>query len=624
MRSLILLMILIAMASELAAQPGFKDHGIAAPATESRGMALIQDAAGHNLAIILTNDLSPRGFLLVVDLDQGKTEQIYYPEGVPNSPPFASLVSRNGRFYTGAGPTLLEFDPSTRQFLFHGVPNPQAGCFVGEAFADGPDHFIYVGTYPDCRVYSFNTQSKEIQEIGQLDPQEKYLNYLAVDSAGWIYGGIGTARWNIVAIHPQTKERRQLLDEAERKTGTAYVYSGVDGKAYGRAGDLCFRLFEGKAERIKPEEMAARVPGPFGWGVASGTLPDKRVVKLNLPEKYITISQPDTQETKKIVLSFESGGAMLTSLIAGPDGKIYGSSAHPMHFFVYDPQADKLTDLGPVRRVGGGNFCAMAVQGPYIAAASYSLGIFHLFDTRKPFNGGFGEEPNPRELAEWPKEICRPRACLAHPNGEEIMMAGYAGYGLCGGGLGIYNLRTQQATLLTHEQLIPNQSTIALAALPDGRIVGSTSIEAPGGGHPLAKEAVVYILDWATKKVVFQQAPYPGEANLPSLIVGPDGLVYGVSGRSKLYVLNPSRPEIVRTDVDLSAYGNIVRPGMILGPDKNIYAAFSRAIVRIQPGSCTHEKIAEAPMGISAGPAFFNGRLYFASGARLWSYALPL
>ncbi len=102
MRSLILLMIWIAMASELAAQPGFKDHGIAAPATESRGMALIQDAAGHNLAIILTNDLSPRGFLLVVDLDQGKTEQIYYPEGVPNSPPFASLVSRNGRFLYGS------------------------------------------------------------------------------------------------------------------------------------------------------------------------------------------------------------------------------------------------------------------------------------------------------------------------------------------------------------------------------------------------------------------------------------------------------------------------------------------------------------------------------------------
>jgi len=615
-------MLTLAIASGAVAQPGFKNLGIGAPVTESRGMVTLQDAAGHNLAIVLTTDQSLRGYLLLVDLDRGTTEQLWYPEGVQNSDPFASMLSRNGRFYTGAGPTLLEFDPNTRQYLYHGVPNPQASCFVGEAFADGPGDLIYIGTYPDCRVYSFDTKTKETLEIGRLDTEEKYLNSLAVDSAGWVYGGIGTARWNLVALNPQTKERRQLLDEADRQHGTATAFSGADGKAYGIAGKQYFRLFEGKAELIKREELGARVPGPFGWGVSTGTLPDKRAVRLNLPEGKITVSTPGVAVGKEIPLKFQSGGAMLTSLIAGPDGVVYGSSAHPMHFFGYDPKADKLTDLGPVNHVGGGNFCAMAVQGKYVAAASYASGLFHLYDTTSTFNGGYGNDPNPREVAHWHDDICRPRACLAHPNGEDIMMAGFAGYGLCGGGLGIFNLKTEQATLLDHEHLIPNQSTIALAALPDGNVVGGTSIDTPGGGHPLAKEAVVYILDWATKKVLFQVAPQPDGGPVSSLLVGPDGLVYGIVGGARLFVLDPAKRQIIRNDIDLSAYGGIVRPGMVLGPDKMIYAAMTGAIVKIEPGSCTATKVADTPMGISAGPVIKDGRFYFASRASLWSYDL--
>jgi hypothetical protein len=225
-------------------------------------------------------------------------------------------------------------------------------------------------------------------------------------------------------------------------------------------------------------------------------------------------------------------------------------------------------------------------------------------------------------VGQWKSDICRPRACLAHPNGEDIMMAGFAGYGLCGGGLGIVNLKTEQATLLDHEHLILNQSTIALAALPDGNIVGGTSIEAPGGGHPLAKEAVVYILDWATKKVVFQAAPQPGGGAVPSLLTGPDGLVYGIAGGSRLFVLDPAKQQFAHNDIDLSAYGGIVRPGMVLGPDKNIYAAFTGAIVKIEPGTCAHAKVADTPMGISAGPVLHDGRFYFASRASLWSYDL--
>jgi hypothetical protein len=62
---------------------------------------------------------------------------------------------------------------------------------------------------------------------------------------------------------------------------------------------------------------------------------------------------------------------------------------------------------------------------------------------------------------------------------------------------------------------------------------------------------------------------------------------------------------------------------MTLAPDGSIYALFREAIIRIEPGTFEHEKIADSPVQIGAGVALLDGRLYFGSGSRLWSYELP-
>ena len=615
-------MILLTVASGAVAAPQFKDLGVAAPVAESRGFVVCQDGQGRNLGVSCALDMSEQGYLLVTDLDSGETEQVFFPEGVSNSPPFASMLSANGRFYTGAGPVLLEFDPNTRKFLFHGVPDKNTGCFVGEAFADGPGGLIYIGSYPDSHLLSYNPQTHEMKDYGTLDPEEKYFSYLAFDDQGWAYAGIGTARCNIVACNPQTGEIKPILPESERKHGTAQVYTAADGKVYGLALGNCYRMSGGQAEKIERKDVLPKAPnGVIGWGATTGKLADGRTARLDLPNSFIDVRSADGKDVKRLPLKYASGGAQITSLVAGPDGKIYASSCHPMHFVAYDPAADKVTDLGPVRRIGGGNFCAMDSQGKYVAASSYSNGIFHLFDTTLPFNGGEGNAPNPREIAEWHDDICRPRATLAHPDGKHVLMAGYAGYGLCGGGLGIYNIETETATLIQHEQLIPNQSTIALRALPDGNLVGGTTTEAPGGGHPLAKEAVLYLFDWPTRKVVFQAAPVPGAGSISSLEIGSDGHVYGIANGCKLFVFDVKKREVIH-EADLAEFGGITRPGMVRAPEGAILATMSKGVVRLTPGTFAHELIATAPQAMSAGPALLNGRLYYASNAHLWSVSL--
>jgi hypothetical protein len=230
---------------------------------------------------------------------------------------------------------------------------------------------------------------------------------------------------------------------------------------------------------------------------------------------------------------------------------------------------------------------------------------------------------NPRVLAEWRKDICRPRTALAHPDGKHVMMAGFAGYGWCGGGIGIVNLETGDAKLLAaDDDLLPGHSCITLKALPNGDLVGGTSISAPGGGHTTAKEAELFLVDWKTKKVIFRMVPVPGDGNIVSIFVPPDGLVYGLSSNSTFFVFDPKQQKIVYSK-RFAEYGGVPRHALQLGPDGKLYAMFSKTVCKITPGTFEVEKIANAPMGITAGGALVNGLLVFAHSSHVWSYRVP-
>lgn len=608
---------------------GFADLGIAAPATESRGVVCAQDKNGRQLAVACLLDMSRVGSILVTDIDSGETGQYEFPESTGSDQfaswaPYASMLSTNGRFYTFAGKTLIEFDIDRREIVFSGVPAATEGCYLGTAIVDGPDGRIYAASYPNSRLISFDPVSKAMKDHGQLDPRENYPESLAFDDAGWLYCGIGTARSNIVAFDPKSGEFRQLVKEETRKLGTGRVYGAADGCVYGEAGDIWYRMKNGRAEIIAKDEAAPPLPNrTIAWGTRTGVFPDgRRLTAYNLPENWLTVKDPKTAAEKKIEIKFRSGGASISTLAAGPDGRIYGSTSHPMHFFRYDPVVLELFDLGPVKSIGGGNICAMAAQGRYVVGPSYSRGYFHLFDTSLPFRSEDTDHPNPRIIAQFEGDITRPRTCLAHPDGEHVIMGGFMGYGMTGGGLGIVSLKTGKKQLLTHEQVIPFHSTHTLKALPSGDIVGGTSVLTPGGGHAKDTEGVLYIMDWKTKKVVFRTVPVPGAAEVYSLEVGPDGRVYGVASGSRFFVFDPQKKAVVHSE-DLSAYGELVRPSLLAAWDKKIYGLFRKAIIRIEPGTLKIEKLADAPVPISMGFAIKDGILYFASGAHLWRFRIP-
>ncbi|MGI5818550.1 MAG: WD40 repeat domain-containing protein [Armatimonadota bacterium] len=604
-----------------AQQAAFTDHGVGAPVAESRGFVAAQDANGSPLLIALSLDQSPRGWILLIEPEAGETEQFYFPEGVGNSAPFASLMSENGRFYTVSGRSFMEFDPAAREWLFHGIP-PDAGIHVtGSAVCDGPGGRIFAGMHQNCQLISYDPQTQQLEAHGRLDEAEQYVNSLFAGPDGWLYAGIGTARQNVVAMNPETGQRVQIPSEDQRVHGSGGVRLATDGNVYGRVGDTWWLLRDGDGTVVAADQVPppART-GAIGWGQKTAALPDGSVATLDLPERRLTITPPDG-EPRLVRFDYESEGASITSLAAGPDGNIYASTSHPMHLVRYDPRSDELTDLGHVPAIGGGNMCAMTAAGDLLYGAEYSGGRVWSYDPALPWQPTADEQPNPRELAQYKQDLCRPRACIADADERWVVSGGFAGYGLVGGGLAIHDRETGETVLLSHEDVIEHESTITMRFLPDGNLVGGTSVAAPGGGHPQAEEGTLYILDWQSREVIFRMNPVEGAREVFSIEVGPDGLVYGLASGSQFFVFDPSVREIVHRE-DLSGYGALPRQTLTLGPDGNIYATFSTSIVRITPGTFEHQKLADPPGNITAGAVILDGRLYYASGSHVWSYDL--
>ena len=746
------------------AQDGFTDHGVGANVAEGRGVVTTRTSDGRCLVIANALDNGPRGYVVVTDVDSRKTTQIFCPDEVPQSAAFGSILASNGRFYTAQGGVILEFDPASAEWTYHGRPSTAASCYL--SFTEDTSGKIWGGGY-SCALVSFDPDTKATRDYGLMDKAEKYLNSLADDDSGWIYGGIGTARCNIVACNMETGEMVQLLPEDQRVHGTASVYPSTDGTCYGVANRQHYRLHKGQATPIEAQEAGARrAVGSIYWGARTGSFPDgRKLTGHDLPGKWLRILDPKTGTTERIEFDYTSAGVMLTSLGEGPNGVVYASTCHPMHLLALDTKAAALRDFGPIPKVGGGNFCAIASQGNLVIGAQYSAGRLWAYDVTEEWrpgestravlgvpaerlvqegtvtNGHFthlkghdiaflcgdefgaegnfnlvtpddgayflhvlpyhsprycdvqfllngkavgdvlvgkrsgtevgemqihgpfelkagehrltvrtletqGQEPwfgivtadlcrekrdtlvknapsNPRVLAQWHRDICRPRTALAHPDGEHVMMAGFAGYGLCGGGIGIYNLETGEETLLTaDEHLLAGHSCITLKALPNGDLVGGTSIAAPGGGHTTAKEGELFIIDWATKKLVFHCAPVAGDANINSIHVAGNGKVYGLSSNSTFFVFDPVKKAVVHSE-SYREYGGVPRHALHLGPDGMLYAMLSTSIVRIDPETLAHEKLAASPVGITAGGALANGLLCFASKSHVWSYRVP-
>ena len=90
-----------------------------------------------------------------------------------------------------------------------------------------------------------------------------------------------------------------------------------------------------RGDRFWPGEQEAILENfPDGWSLD----------EINLPEKFIAIRHEG--DVRRMNIGYESAGSPILSIAEGPDGRIHGSTGHPLRFYTYDTQADTFVHRG--------------------------------------------------------------------------------------------------------------------------------------------------------------------------------------------------------------------------------------------------------------------------------------
>lgn len=608
---------------------GFTDHGVTYPVSSHRGAVATVDGNGRDVVLLWLYDHRGGYGLLMIDAETGKSEQfpIPFPLDVPyGDTPYSSILSSKNRFYTFFNNYFTEFDPIKRAFTFTKKAMPQ----MAMGMTEDDKGVIWAATYPNSGIVSFDPISGEFKDYGYVYKQNwrQYPRNLVADNTGFIYYSMGNTASQIIAFNPATGQAKPMLTEAERNRGSAYVYRDLDGKVYGQSkqasdGDW-YEFYEGNRKNIGKHDLINPKPIITGnQNLFYKEFPDgKRIKNLDLLERVLVIEDPKTKTEKKLSFSYTSDGALVMGVSTSPKKTIVGGTTFPMRFFNYNPKTGKFSN-----EEAFGQFNALACQGDRFYFGAYPQGALLEWNPSKSWiNSKAGAKTNPQIIASSSLLTHRPHRILAYPDGKTIIMSGTPEYGYTGGGLIFWDRKKKTQTLLKDSTIILNQSTMSMAALPGGKLLGGTTTEPGTGGEKKAKEAELYIMDMASKGVEWHQAILPGVQHYSDMCIGPDGLVYGIADLKMFFVFDPAKRLIVNQQNVDTSFGRTTSAQspriFISGPKKEIYLLFVKGIVKVEPGSFKMTMIVESPVPIDAGGDYLDGHIYFNSGSHLISYKL--
>ncbi|OHB81920.1 MAG: hypothetical protein A2W31_05465 [Planctomycetes bacterium RBG_16_64_10] len=607
---------------------GFRHHGVATPVSNHRGTVATVDGTGRNVVLIWLFDHRGGYALLMLDAETGASTEIPMPFPPGGDCPYASILSRDNKFYTHFNSHLVEFDPAKRQFTFVHKTAPQ----MAMGMTEDDDGVIWSVTYPDSGVVSFNPTTRELKDYGHVYRQNwrQYQRDVAADDRGWIYFGIGSTACQIIALDPRTGNATPMIPESERVQGSATVYRDLNGKVYGQAvsgpDQDWYEFYQGVGNRIGRHQTIQPKPIITGHqGLFHRRFPDGKELKVcDTVEQVMVVEDPATKQTTERRFQYHSEGAHIMGLAVAPDGTLCGGTAFPMRFFSYDPATDQW-----VNRAAYGQWNTVARQGDRFFVGGCVRGVLLEWAPARPWvpTDPGSPDSNPRFLSECPPTINRPHDLLPHPDGKTLVLAGTPGYGFTGGGLLFWDRATNQRQLLEHTAILPQQATMSLVALAQGKLLGGSTTSPGTGGEKKATEAELYIMDLATKQIEWHQAVLPGVQDYTDLCCTADGLVYGWADRKHFFVFDPARRQIVHQQETESSFGvTTSQQGprvLLVAPDQNVYVLFVKGIARIDPKTFSISMLAESPVPIGPGGDILDGRIYFGSGSHVYSYQIP-
>jgi hypothetical protein len=541
-----------------------------------------------------------------IDPDTGKTEVFHSPI-VGETGARGMTVGPDGNVYLGTQPNAHFLELNTKQHRLIDLGRPSATESFMWDVTFGSDNRLYGVTSPGCKLVRYDPKTAELKDLGRLDPTEQYARFIVGNSDDFLYIGIGYSKANIVAYNVRTGAHREILPSDAQTVGVGVVYRGKDGNSYGRVGIRRFRLNKWTATERAPGEAVPLTSG--------STLRDGRnlVLSDNIGSLMLTITDPNKHTKFERKLDYEGKELQLFRIGFGTDGLLYGSSVIPIHFVSIDLGSHHVNEIG---EIGDGEVYSFLGHGQRLLMAAYAgLAPLMSYAPGVPFLP-VASHGNPT-LVDFPgaDPSWRAEAMINGPDGN-VYVGAVAGYGKTEAPLTEWNV--ESAAVQQFTDIAKGQSIVSLANW-HSLIVGGTSTEGGGGGHPTQKAARLFIWNPESRREVFDVVPVAGHTNITDLITAPNGLVYGIAGDT-LFVFNPQTRQVIsrqRLQFTEPIYNCVA-----IGNDGRIWGLAADGIFAIDTKRNDAKLVVHIPQKITGGFGLHNGAIYFISGSAVYRYKM--
>ncbi len=544
---------------------------------------------------------------------------------------WGATTASDGSIYIGSynHGRLYRYEPQADRMTDLGQPIPGEGLLYH--LVPGPDGVIYGGTYPNAHLFSYSP-TEGVVDFGRMDPEQNYVRSVAYDhDHGYLFAGIG-ARAGLVRVDLATGERTNILPES--LSGYAFVYDldyvggrllvkvhngpdiklavldpvsgeqlpiidestgqtvdrvpivsrgtaplAPDGRSvYYTAASGGLWVYDVETSRTRPIMIDGAPAAVDGAGIGFAWLPaaddPSRQVLAGLAGNYggrAFTFDPQGPTLEKYSLPFEPVPVDLSQVYAGADGdgKVYASAYINGDLGVYDPATDGLSQFPRLGQVEGWTW-----HDGLLYIGTYPSGNLLEYDPKLPWGNG-----NPRQLASLAGEYKQNRPTALAAAGNKLYAGTTPDYGEHGGALTVVDL--ESGDVVVHRHVVQDQ-TVSSIALLDGVLFGGTSIAGGGGTDPIATEAKIFTADPATGEKTGEFVPVPGAYSINSLIVGPDGNLWGLADGT-LFVLDPGSHEVLATTKIFDGNAGETDGDLVIVGGEYVYGHSAARLFRIDP-----------------------------------------
>ena len=455
--------------------------------------------------------------------------------------------------------------------------------------AEDRDGYIYIGAYPDSRLFRFDPKTDTFTDMGAVVPGQFYSRSIVYDEEEHaLYVGAGGNKASLVKIDLATGAKTEMLPEAyrsqyiltydlnlvgdklflkmdpnfglivlDKKTGAVKDFgtlaihsrgtsdlSPYENKVYLTYGGI-LKTYDLDTDTIEDVTTAAgRIDfkaNTIGWGIVQLDDPDYpgytlvgfngnvggQFFKYNLVNKTLRITN----------IQYPKVAVKLHTLGAGNDGKIYAGAFLPGGMGIFNPD-DNSSTSNTIGQTEG-----MTALGKYMYFGVYGGSVYE-YDTTQPWRINTTVV---RKIDLKPYEQDRPYAMIGVPEQNRVYIGTVPNYAVSGGALTVYDPAAPAGSnFRVYRNIVQDQSVVALA-YKDGKIYGGTSYAGGLGESWPYADGRLFVFDAATEQKEYEIVPVPGKGTVNALIAGPDGNIWGFA-QGTFFIFDPAQKKVIHTE----------------------------------------------------------------------------